>query len=124
MLLIMIHTKPEIRTLETVNIQGQIDVIPYLVKNGDTGFDPIKSATLPKECETKSNASKVNTNNEIKKVYDTKQTDYSDLMPPRNLNLEECHIQDIIIDPDKQLSEKSRALFHETCSLYKDVINP
>ena len=58
------------------------------------------------------------------KVYDKARTDFSDLMPSPNLNLEESHIQDIRIDPDNQLSSDWKDRFTDICHKFKDVFNP
>ena len=60
----------------------------------------------------------------VNKVYDTNRTDFSDLMPPPNLNLEESYIEEVRIDPDNRLSEAWKTRFHKICVDFKDVINP
>ena len=94
-----ICTKPHKRILETFNTAGRKVTVKY------------------------SEHPKVETNH-VKKVYDTKRTDFSDLMPPASLNLKECFLQDIKLDPDDQLSKDWKNKFYGICSQFKDVINP
>ena len=45
-------------------------------------------------------------------------------MPLESLNLEECYLQDIKLDPDGQLLQVWQTKFSCFCSNFIDVINP
>ena len=104
--------------------QGDPPSHPQEVDNGVDRMSGVGEVGDPTTNWLAQGISREKSNDLLCKVYDTNRTDFSDLMPPPNLNLKECHIQDIVLDPDDQLDETSKAMFYETCSNFRDVINP
>ena len=60
----------------------------------------------------------------VYKIYDTNLKDHSHLIPSSTKNSHESFLNEIIIDPDNQLSPSWKQKFRSICENYSDIINP
>ena len=99
----------------SVEIKNGSD-IPILIKKHQHYAD-IRS------CEV-SNVQHMKEGNFVKKIYDIGCTDVSYLIPQRNVTEDKSFLDEIIIDPDNQLSSTWKRKFKSTCEEFSDIIRP